>query len=405
MDVHRTRRMARIFAFGAILCVSSAFANRLSCELHEMPRIFRYENTFECVSGRFKRYAFKHPDLSFGICRNPSMKESDNPPPSLLHQTTSDPKCFAQNQPAGGADATPSVQSAAGDSPVAVETGSEVQKNAGMQDSGALSLRPGEAGRLAADASPVAIRRVVPERRGDAPVAIVTGAARRVGREIALAMAKRGLAVVVHHGTSAVEAEVLVQRICADGGRAIAVAADLRDPRAAAAEVFEAAAELGEVTTLINSASVFQNRALPWIDLYHCNAHLSVNLLAPIFLSQQFIRQLGEGHRGHIINILDWRAQRPGADHLVYTATKAALSSVTRSLALQLAPLVQVNGIAPGAILPPDDRLNWHEQRAISSIPLRRTGTPKELTNAIEFLLDSDFVTGEVITVSGGEEL
>jgi len=239
----------------------------------------------------------------------------------------------------------------------------------------------------------------------DKPVAIVTGAARRVGREIALAMAERGLGVVVHHGTSTVEANVLVNRIRSQGGSAVAVSADLRDPRAAAVAVFEAAAELGEVTTLINSAAVFQNRALPWIDLYHCNVHLSVNLLAPIFLSQQFIRQLGEGQRGHIINILDWRAQRPGPDHLIYTSTKAALSSVTKSLALQLAPLIQVNGLAPGAILPPEDRSNWHEQRAITSIPLKRTGSPKELVDAINFLLDSNFITGEILNVSGGEEL
>jgi NAD(P)-dependent dehydrogenase (short-subunit alcohol dehydrogenase family) len=218
-------------------------------------------------------------------------------------------------------------------------------------------------------------------------------------------MAERGLAVVIHHGTSAVEAKVLMNRIKAAGGTAVAVGADLRDPRAAAATIFDAAAELGEVTTLINSAAVFQDRALPWVDLYHCNVHLSVNLLAPIFLAQQFIRQLGEGQRGHIINILDWRAQRPGADHFVYTATKAALSSVTRSLALQLAPLIQVNGIAPGAILPPEDRRNWHEQRAISSIPLRRTGSPQELVNSINFLLDANFITGEIINVSGGEEL
>ena len=196
-----------------------------------------------------------------------------------------------------------------------------------------------------------------------------------------------------------------MNRIKSAGGTAVAVGADLRDPRAAAATIFEAAAELGEVTTLINSAAVFQDRALPWVDLYHCNVHLSVNLLAPIFLAQQFIRQLGEGQRGHIINILDWRAQRPGADHFVYTATKAALSSVTKSLALQLAPLIQVNGIAPGAILPPEDRRSWHEQRAISSIPLRRTGSPQELVNSINFLLDANFITGEIINVSGGEEL
>lgn len=284
------------------------------------------------------------------------------------------------------------------------------------EDSAADVLTPdendntnGDAG-LKTEQSVLTSPKTVPRSRevrssNNKPVAVVTGAARRVGREIALAMAERGLGVVVHHGTSTVEANVLVNRIRSQGGSAVAVSADLRDPRAAAMAVFEAAEELGEVTTLINSAAVFQNRALPWIDLYHCNVHLSVNLLAPIFLSQQFIRQLGEGQRGHIINILDWRAQRPGADHLIYTSTKAALSSVTKSLALQLAPLIQVNGLAPGAILPPEDRTNWHEQRAITSIPLKRTGSPKALVDAINFLLDSDFITGEILNVTGGEEL
>jgi NAD(P)-dependent dehydrogenase (short-subunit alcohol dehydrogenase family) len=236
-------------------------------------------------------------------------------------------------------------------------------------------------------------------------VAIVTGAARRVGREIAISLAGRGLGVVVHHGTSGVEAGEVVKEIRSVGGSAVAVAADLRDARSAAVDIFAAAAELGPVRVLINSAAVFQDRALPWIDLYHCNVHLSVNLLAPVFLTQQFVSQLEDGQSGHVINILDWRADRPGADHLIYTASKAALASVTKTLAQQLAPRVFVNGIAPGAILPPEDRSNWHQQRAIGSIPLRRTGSPRDLCDAINFLLDSRFITGEIIHVSGGEEL
>ncbi len=236
-------------------------------------------------------------------------------------------------------------------------------------------------------------------------VAVVTGAARRVGREIALSLAERGLAIVVHHGTSAVEAEVLVHQIRSQGGTAVSVSADLRDPRVAAMTVFEAAAAVGPVSVLINSAAVFQDRALPWLDVYHCNLHLNVNLLAPVFMTQQFQKQLGEGEFGHVINLLDWRALRPGGDHLIYTASKAALVSVTRSLAQQLAPHILVNGIAPGAILPPEDRSSWHQQRAIESIPLKRTGSPRDVCAAIRFLLDSQFITGEVIHVTGGEEL
>ncbi len=240
---------------------------------------------------------------------------------------------------------------------------------------------------------------------GPPSVAIVTGAARRIGREIALSLARRGLAVVVHHGTSRVEAQSVVDRIQSEGGRAVAVAADLRDPKTAATAVFEAAEKLGPASVLINSAAVFQDRALPWIDVYHCNLHLNVNLLAPVFLIQQFVRQLGEGESAHVINILDWRALRPGSDHLMYTATKAAMVSITKSLALQLAPRVYVNAIAPGAVLPPDDRKNWHQQRAIETIPLKKTGSPRDICDAIGFLLNSKFITGEILHVSGGEEL
>lgn len=250
-----------------------------------------------------------------------------------------------------------------------------------------------------------AMKQPAPTSEPVSSVAIVTGAARRVGREIAISLAAQGHGVVVHHGTSSVEANEVVQHIRSSGGRAVAVSADLRDARRAAVDIFDAAAELGPVTVLINSAAVFQDRALPWIDIYHCNVHLAVNLLAPVFLVQQLLRQLGEGQTGHVINVLDWRAIRPGADHLIYTASKAALVSVTKSLAQQLAPRVLVNGVAPGAILPPEDRSNWHQQRAMESIPLRRTGTPRDLCAAIIFLLNARFITGEIIHVSGGEEL
>lgn len=236
-------------------------------------------------------------------------------------------------------------------------------------------------------------------------VAIVTGGGRRVGAAIALFLAGRGLGVVVHYGSSSGGAATVVREIVSAGGRAVAVGADLRDPRRAAEQIFAASAELGQVTVLINSASVFENLALEQVDERHCDEHVSVNLLAPIFLAQQFMRQLAVGSRGHIINVLDWRVHRPGADHLVYTATRSALASVTKSLALQLAPRVQVNGVAPGAVLPPEDRPDWHQQRALERIPLRRPGTPDDVTAAIGFLLDSGFITGEVLNVSGGEEL
>jgi NAD(P)-dependent dehydrogenase (short-subunit alcohol dehydrogenase family) len=237
------------------------------------------------------------------------------------------------------------------------------------------------------------------------PVAVVTGAGRRLGREIALAMAARGYSVLVHHRNSGPAAAELVRDLQRSGVAATAVQADFQQPAQAAAAVFSAAETLGEVRVLINSAAVFEDRSLGEIDEPHCSEHLSVNLLAPLFLTQHFTRQLPETSAGHVINILDWRALRPRKGWLVYTATKAALAAATKTLALQLAPRIQINAIAPGAILPPADRPDWHTQRAADAIPLQRTGTPEELIRALNFLLDSSFITGEVLHVSGGEEL
>lgn len=244
------------------------------------------------------------------------------------------------------------------------------------------------------------------ELRGrERSVAIVTGGGRRVGAAISLMLAMRDLDVVVHYGSSAAAAAEVVQQICGTGVRAIAVGADLRDPVLSSERVFAAASQLGPVSVLINCASVFHDSALDQVDMVHCAEHLSVNLLAPIFLSQQFMRQLGTDRGGQIINVLDWRVHRPGSDHLVYTATRSALASVTKTLAQQLAPRVRVNGVAPGAVLPPEDRPDWHQQRAAERIPLGRTGAPQDVTAAIGFLLDSNFITGAVLNVSGGEEL
>ncbi|MEY3457553.1 MAG: ral stress protein 39 [Planctomycetota bacterium] len=237
------------------------------------------------------------------------------------------------------------------------------------------------------------------------PVALVTGAARRIGRQLALALARRNLAVAIHHNQSAAAAAALVHEIQDSGGTAIAIQADFRDPETAAQLIFHHAAKLGPVHVLINNASVFDDQPLQTIHTPHCNNQLAVNLLAPLFLTQQFANQLPANSPGHVINILDWRALRPQSRWLVYTAAKAALAAATRTLALQLAPVIQVNAIAPGAILPPDDLPEWHAERAKHSIPLQRTGSPEELVRAVNFLLDSRFITGEILHVSGGEEL
>jgi len=220
----------------------------------------------------------------------------------------------------------------------------------------------------------------------DAPVAIVTGAAQDVGRDIALFLAGRGYDLVVQHNASSVEAQQVVRELSQLGRRGVAVAADLREPQAAASAVFEAAQSLGSVSVVINNAVVCQDRALAWIDSYHCRTHLSVNLLAPVFLAQQLVRHLPADRSGQVINLLDSRAEHPGPTHLMFTASRAALVSVTRSLALQLAPTIRVNGIVPG--------------RAPIPASPKRVRSLDRLCRTIGFLLDTESITGDILHVS-----
>jgi NAD(P)-dependent dehydrogenase (short-subunit alcohol dehydrogenase family) len=236
-------------------------------------------------------------------------------------------------------------------------------------------------------------------------VAIVTGAAKRLGEAIALSLADAGCDVCVHYGRSRAAAEETANEIRARGVRAVTVRADLFEPQQAAETVFTAAEELGPVGIVINSAAIFDEGTLLTTTDDDWNRHFAINLQAPFHLCRQFARRHAAGTRGHIINIADWRATRPGTGHLAYTLTKSALVTLTRILALELAPDIQVNAIAPGAILPGVDAEVAEFERLADRIPLRRTGGPGDVTDSILYLLRSDFVTGEILHVTGGEEL
>ncbi len=241
---------------------------------------------------------------------------------------------------------------------------------------------------------------------GQRPVAIVTGAAKRIGRHVVLELAKSlQLDVVIHYGRSADAAAEVADEVKGMGRRCVTVSADLADPDVAAKAVFEASGELGPVTVLVNCAAIFEECELPDVDIDHCQRHIAINTLAPVFLSQAFQRQLADDQAGHIINLLDWRATKPPATHLVYTASKAALAGLTKTMAQQLAPAIQVNGIAPGAILPPPGKKDWHDKRVKETVPLQRPGGPQDICDAAVYLLKSSFVTGEILHVAGGEQM
>ncbi|AUD79581.1 short-chain dehydrogenase [Kangiella profundi] len=233
-------------------------------------------------------------------------------------------------------------------------------------------------------------------------VAIVTGGAIRVGRAIALELAKHGYAIALHYNHSAESAEQTAKEIEALGVQVKLIAANLSEPDSCS-DVVAQAAELGELSVLINSAAIFPENDTINDDLSHWDQVMSLNLRAPVLLSQAFAAS--KPQQAHIINILDARINHPAGDHLVYRLSKAGLWHLTESLARELAPTIQVNGLALGAILPPPGADADHFARMADHIPLKRTGNPQAIADAVSFLIGQSFITGTIIPVDGGEFL
>ena len=231
---------------------------------------------------------------------------------------------------------------------------------------------------------------------------LITGAARRLGRLFALACGRAGADLILHHGHSPQEAEALRDELASLGRRAWVLAADFSHPESAS-QLIERANELSPLYGLVNSASIFEPLSLQETSLDDWNYHLNINLTAPFLLSQAFAKHVKQGR---IVNILDWRALRPGADHFPYTVTKSALAAMTKSLAIALAPNITVNGLALGAILPPADQPSASE-KIIEAVPVKRWSEAGEAEDALLFLLASSsaYITGEIIHVDGGRHL
>ena len=231
---------------------------------------------------------------------------------------------------------------------------------------------------------------------------LITGAARRLGRMFALACAQAGANVVIHHAHSQADAESLRDDIMGFGQRAWIFQADLSDS-SQTGDLIRLVNESTPLHFLVNSAAIFEPLTFDSTTLANWNDHLALNLTAPFLLSQAFARQADEGAR--VVNILDWRALRPAADHFPYTISKAALAAMTKSLAVALAPRITVNGLALGAILPPADQPSASE-KIIENVPAHRWSDAGEVEDALLFLLTGPaYITGEIIHVDGGRHL
>ncbi len=232
---------------------------------------------------------------------------------------------------------------------------------------------------------------------------LITGAARRLGRTMALAVANAGGNVILHYNNSKTEAEEVAGQIQQLGRIARLVCADLSSGDGVQ-HLCEQAFSAAPVTSLVNSASIFQDADFFSTTNEIWQEHLQVNLTVPFLLSRAFTDQLPAGQFGRIINMLDWRALRPGGDHFAYTISKAALFSMTQSMAQALAPQIAVNAIALGAILPPEKQAV--DTALLDKVPLKRWAKLSELENLLLYLLNaSPAITGQVIHLDGGRQL
>jgi len=235
--------------------------------------------------------------------------------------------------------------------------------------------------------------------------ALVTGAARRIGRVIARDLAAAGWPVAVHYHRSREDAEGLVAEIVAAGGRAVALAADLAREAEVETLVPRATAALGPLACLVNNASEFVLDKIDTVTRASWDAHIETNLRAPLVLSQAFARQLPAGGEGNIINLLDQRVLSLTPYFLSYTVAKAGLWTLTQTMALGLAPRIRVNGIGPGPTLPSPRQTEAQFAAQCAAMPLGRGTTPEEIAAAVRFILAAPSLTGQIIALDGGQHL
>ena len=232
--------------------------------------------------------------------------------------------------------------------------------------------------------------------------ALVTGAARRIGRELALTAARAGYDVVVHHRESADDAAETVALIEALGCRAVAVSADLTDA-AACRELIGAAP--GALTLLVNCASLFDNDRIETLTAAGWDAAMATNVRGPVLLSQAFAAALPAASEGLIVNIVDQRVLRPTPQFFSYALSKSALWAATQMLAQALAPRIRVNAIAPGPTLPSIHQSPDAFAAEAAAVILGHGATPPEIGAALAYLIDARSVTGQMIAVDGGQHL
>jgi NAD(P)-dependent dehydrogenase (short-subunit alcohol dehydrogenase family) len=234
---------------------------------------------------------------------------------------------------------------------------------------------------------------------------LITGAAQRIGRAIALALAADGWSVGVHYNASKSEAHALVEEINVQGGKADTICADLRDETSMANLITDTKSKLGVVSCLINNAAVFEKDSILESDREIWDRHMHVNLRAPYVLTHTFVKELPEPLMGNVINLIDQRVWNLAPGFTSYTLSKSALWTLTQTAALALAPRIRVNAIGPGPTLPSVHQSNEQFKQQCESVPLNHGTNPEEIAATVRFILDAPSITGQMIAVDGGQHL
>jgi pteridine reductase len=236
-------------------------------------------------------------------------------------------------------------------------------------------------------------------------VALVTGAGRRVGRVIALKFADHGASVAVHYHGSQAGADAVVAEIAGNRGNAQAFHANLENVAEIEKMIASVLDAFGRIDVLVNSASVFARKQLAEITERDWDANLDTNLKAPFFLSKFAGAAMRKQGAGKIVNIGDWAGIRPYKDYLSYSVSKSGLIGLTKALAKELAPEVQVNCIALGMVMPPDDYTKAEVERLVNRTLTKKMSTPEDVARAVIFFCETDFATGAVLALEGGRLL
>ena len=237
-------------------------------------------------------------------------------------------------------------------------------------------------------------------------VVLITGAARRVGAGLARALAEAGWDVAVHHRGGADEAAALVAELTGKGVRAAAFQANLNDAADRDGLIRQVVGHFGRIDALINNASLFRYDTLHTLTEASWGEHLASNLTAPVFLIRDFATAVEAAERqGVVVNILDHKIDSPNPDFFAYTAGKVGLAGLTRTLAMGLAPRVRLCGVSPGLILRSGEQTEAEYQAAWRDTPLGRGASLEDVARTVRFILETPSLTGQNLTVDGGESL